>query len=299
MGIRRPTYRFSVVARLAACLLLSATGACGGEPALDFSRTPVVFVHGHGMSPDDWGDMIQHLSKAGYPSQYLSAVSIRPNVLGNIEAAESAIAPAIEKLLENASEFARRSGHSGALPKRVDIVSHSMGAVSSRWYAARIAPERVRIWISLGGANHGTNVLCAYDDDGAVEMCPAFAVDRGRNAVQFMLNGTGDAPVDETPWGLGPDAPGTPTIVPDEERQIAWFTLRIEPDKWIEPSASAILDGAGVGQSLRANRHFKETSQGNLLLLTPVSHDDMPRDGVVIRIVEMLLRQNVASNDKA
>lgn len=279
---------------LIVCLLLplSLSVGCSVESKLDFSRTPVVFVHGHGMSQDDWADMIWHLSKAGYPPQYLSAVDIRPNVMGNVEAAESIIAPAIERLLEIVRQSAREVGYSGALPQRVDIVSHSMGAVSSRWYAAKIGPERVRTWISLGGANHGTNALCDYQDDGAADMCPAFASDHSQNGVQMMLNGSSDNPVDETPWGLGPDSDGRHSVVPDDERHITWFTIRIEADKWIEPADSANLDGAGTSQSLQESRYFRETSPGNLLLQTNAIHDDLPRDEGVINVVAMLLRQD-------
>lgn len=270
---------------------------CSTGSSTDYSRTPVVFVHGHGMHPTDWDDMMRHLSKRGYPPQYLDAVNIHPNVMGNIKAAESVIQPAVERLFERVRETAREVGYAGALPKRVDIVSHSMGAVSSRWYTAMIAPERVRLWISLGGANHGTNTLCDYQDEGAAEMCPAFSSDHDQNMVQLLLNGTNDSPVDETPWGLGPDPVSRRSDAPDEARSIAWYTLRIEPDKWIEPGDSAILHGAGSQLNLAKSRYFEETSRGNLLLLTDVIHDDMPRDEDVIDIVTMLLGQEFSPHD--
>ncbi len=291
--------RFITPSLRLACLslLLSVGVGCSVNSAPDFSRTPVIFVHGHGMSPNDWDGMIEQLSRAGYPQGYLHAVDIQPNVMANVEAAESVIAPAVETLLESAGQLARDAGYSGSLPQRVDIVSHSMGAMSSRWYAVRVSPERVRVWISVGGANHGTNVLCRYDDDGAADMCPAFARDQGQNPLQVSLNGSRDNPVDETPWGLGRDSEGRPRVVPDEARHIAWFTIRIDPDLWIEPAESAILDGAGTGLSVPGKRNFRETSPGNLLLLTRAIHDDLPSDEDVIDVVAMLLRQDYGAED--
>ncbi len=176
---------------MSSLILASATG-CSSEVDPDFSRMPVVFIHGHGMSPNDWTQMIDHLSATGYPRDYLRAVDIQPNVMGNIDAAELVIAPAVEEIIKNARFAALKAGYTGALPERVDLVSHSMGAVSSRWYAARLVPERVRVWVSLGGANHGSSVLCEYHDDGAVDLCPAFAASKEMSLVQVTLNGKVD-----------------------------------------------------------------------------------------------------------
>jgi len=275
-------------------LVVPASGCTAGTGP-DYSRTPVVFVHGHGMSSGDWDDMIRQLSRAGYPREYLYSVDIEPNKMGNVDAAQTVIAPAVDSLLDSARSVAKEAAYPGVLPQRVDLVSHSMGAVSSRWYATRMKPENVRVWISIGGANHGTNALCGHSDEGAADLCPAYATDPDRNLVQVLLNGTSESLVDETPWGIGPDPNNIPRVAPDEKRRIAYYTIRIEPDPWIEPAKSATLVGGGVAASLPDDRHFRETSPGNLLLLTDMRHDDLPWEDDVIAIVEFLLGQDFAT----
>jgi len=277
-------------------ILIIPVSGCNAGSDPDYSRTPVVFIHGHGMSSNDWDEMIRYLSNMGYPREYLHSVEIEPNKMGNVDAAQTVIGPAVDSLLESARSAAEETGYSDTLPQRVDLVSHSMGAVSSRWYATRMKPEYVRVWISVGGANHGTNVLCRYSDDGAADLCPAYATDPEKNPVQVMLNGTSERRVDETPWGIGRDPDNRPRIVPDKNRRIVYYTIRIEPDHWIEPAESATLIGGGSAVRLIDDRRFTETSPGNLLLLAEMIHDDMPWEDDVIAVVEMLLKQDYATN---
>jgi hypothetical protein len=238
--------------------------------------------------------MVSSLVANGYPREYLYAVEIRPNVMGNVAAAENVIEPAVTRLLDVAREAASAAGLGGAGPQRVDIVSHSMGAVSSRWYAAKIGPARVRVWVSLGGANHGSDRLCEFDDEGAADLCPAYAVDPSANPVQLALNGMPDDPIDETPWGVGQDPDSANRIPPDTERRIWYFTIRVDPDPWILPASSATLSGAGNPNcSVPASASIRKTSCGNFLVLTGTSHDDMPRDEVIIGLIDRLLTRDL------
>jgi len=261
----------------------------------DYSKTPVLFVHGHGMDPEGWQTLIRHLVRIGYPPPYLHAVRIAPNTMANAHAAATVIQPAAEALLARAADAARRAGYPGPGPNRLDLVSHSMGAVSSRWYAARLRPDRVRTWISLAGANHGTNALCPYHDEGAREMCPAFA-DDPRRSVQLALNGTRLAPLDETPYGFGADPDGFPSLRPDSRRGIWYFSIRIEPDDWIKPEHSAVLRGAG-GLPVDVSRYAsaRQTSPGNFLFAAPVDHDSLLEHPDLLGLVAALL----AASDQA
>ncbi|MGI0016510.1 MAG: esterase/lipase family protein [Nitrososphaera sp.] len=256
----------------------------------DYSRTPVLFVHGHGMSSGIWQEMMNHLVSLGYPREYLYAVDIIPNDMANVKAATTVLEPAATSLLENAKVVARSAGYQGEASQRLDIVSHSMGAVSSRWYTVKLHPELVRTWISVAGANHGTNVLCGYTDEAAREMCPAFATSTEKSAVQVALNGTTVAPLDETPYGLGIDGARTTSIPPDSTRSILYFTLRIELDEWIKPENSAVLNGAG-GAHVRvpSGVPVKETSPGNYLFQAKVGHDPLPKHPDLIHFVAALL----------
>jgi pimeloyl-ACP methyl ester carboxylesterase len=285
-----------IVTLLTGCLLmLSASLSAASAP--DYSRTPVVFVHGHGGSAAKWHKLMSHLVQNGYPQEYLYTVSIVPATMANIQAAHDVISPAVESLLTTAGVAARKAGRSGYLPQRVDIVSHSMGALSSRWYAAKLRPERVRTLITLAGANHGTDVLCGYPDDGSRDLCPAFADRSQGNLVQTGLNGYRRAPLDETPYGSGTDRAQVTRVPPDNKRRIAYFSVRIEPDEWIKPERSAILDGAGgVTIAVPSGSPVKETSPGNFLfdsrpgiLGQNVDHDTLLENTDLLRLVAAML----------
>lgn len=267
-----------------------AGGSAGGLEPPDYARTPVLFVHGHGLSSADWRSLIGHLVRTGYPRDYLHGVDIVPNTMANVRAASSVIAPEADGLLARATAAARRAGYQRALPRRLDIVSHSMGVVSSRWYAARLRPDLVRTWIGLAGANHGTEALCPYHDEASREMCPAFATNPRTHAVQVALNGAEGAWVDETPYGLGLDRPGLAGVPADRTRNILYLTVRVEPDRWIQPERSALLDGAGgVPLDIPTGVPAEETSPGNFLFRARVAHDPLLHHRDLLRLVTALL----------
>lgn len=273
-------------------LLLGLASGCSAvrSETADYARTPVLFVHGHGLSSADWRPLIRYLVGIGYPSEYLHAVDIVPNTMANIPAATSVIAPAAAALLVRANAAAQGGGYRGEMPQRLDIVSHSMGAVSSRWYAAKLHPEVVRTWVSLVGANHGTNALCRFTHEAAREMCPAFATSAQTHPLQVALNGADGAWVDETPHGLGSDRPGGPRVPPDSRRSILYLTVRIEPDRWIAPERSAVLDGAGgIPLDIPAGVPAEETSPGNFLFRARVGHDPLLHHRDLIRLVAAML----------
>jgi hypothetical protein len=264
----------------------------GTSMSPDYSKTPVLFVHGSGMYSSTWTEMIKYFIQIGYPPEYLHAVKLKPNEGSNKRAAFMFIKPAVESLLQQAAVTAHQAGYQGKAPQRVDLVSHSMGAASSRWYAAKLNPERVRTWISVAGSNHGTNALCAYarGGEGNREMCPAFATSVDESAFQVMLNGTPQEPIDETPFGLGKDRDQVKRILPDERRNILYYTIRIEPDGWIKPEHSAMLDGAGgIPISIPPEIPVRETSSGNYLFTKRASHDPLPSEPDLMRFVALLL----------
>ncbi len=253
------------------------------------ARTPVLLVHGHGSSSGAFEHMAGHLGQS-YPMDYLLAVDIVPNTSPNVRAAEEFVAPAVDRLLARASAAAAAAGYRGSAPTKVDIVAHSMGAVSARWYAARVRPDRVRTWISVAGANHGSDFLCSSPDDAAREMCPAFAGEGGRQAIQIELNGGVPTPVDESPFGRGVDRAGVRTVAAEQGRSVAYFTVRIEHDELITPGESALLDGAGgIPVALPAGVSVAETSPGNFLFIQPTDHDAVLNDTGLHRLISALL----------
>jgi Lipase (class 2) len=259
-------------------------------PPPQYNRSPVLFVHGSGHSARSWVAMIRGFRQLGYPAAYLSAVDMRPRDGSNILAATQFVAPAVESLLKRATAAAKRAGYTGQVPYKVNIVAHSMGVLSSRWYISQLRPERVNVWVGLAGANHGTNTLCGSDGAGDREMCPAFAQSKQESTLQVTLNGTHKAPKDETPYGIGRDRTGVLRIGPDTQKRILYWTLRIQPDDWIKPEKSAILDGAGgISLASLAQEPITETSPGNFLLNLSVEHDPLIDHPDVIRIVDKLL----------
>ena len=181
----------------------------------DYTNTPVFFVHGYGLSAGSWNTLINYLQNQnhGYPNEFLRAIQLVPNYGGNIDVAKKQIAPAIEDFLTEINDFLYANYPQIPKKTKVDFVSHSMGGLSSRWYAARISPRRVNKWISLAGANHGTNDLCGWGTEGADDLCPAYALNEQESYIQYQLNGVPFvADVDETPYGEGIDSPGTASV---------------------------------------------------------------------------------------
>ncbi len=256
-----------------------------------FSLTPVLFVHGSGLGPGTWQQMIRHFQSTGYPEAYLLAVELQPNDGDNIRAAEELIKDAAQRLEMAAATASGRSGCAGATPDRFAIVAHSMGSVSGRWYATRIAPENVSALITLAGSNHGTDELCGFAGDGDAQMCPAFSDDERRNNVQTELNGTSSRPADETPFGPGPDSDPSLSVRPDAERRILYVSVYLDPDRWIRPTESALLDGAGRGADTTLPDGFGvvETTPGNYRFTGDSSHDGLPEHPQVSRFVHYIL----------
>jgi triacylglycerol lipase len=110
-------------------------------------RDPVLLVHGFNGSPTNWTTMRDRLLAAGYRPREVAAMSY-DSAASNVVIAQQ-VAAAVEQLLSRTKA------------KRVDLVSHSMGALSTRYYVERLGGDaRVDAWVSLAGANHGT--LWAY-----------------------------------------------------------------------------------------------------------------------------------------
>src|SRR5436190_18789359 len=56
---------------------------------------------------------------------------------------------------------------------KVDIISHSMGGLSSRWYVKFLGgDQKVDDWVSLGGPNHGTQTAYFCFDTSCGDMRP-------------------------------------------------------------------------------------------------------------------------------
>ncbi len=275
--------------------MIFAVSNCGdfGRKEADFHKTPIFFIHAHGMKAEYWNPMIDYFRKKSYPENFLKSIQLLPATGSNIVAAESQIQPAIESFLSEINNNLKKRNLEIPEKSKVDLISHGMGALSARWYTAQLRPERVRIWISLGGANHGTNVLCTYFGKGAEECCPAFAKSIKQSMLQYILNGLPYLnDVDETPYGMGIDSEGVQSIKPDDEKHILYYSIRTSTSNWIKPESSAILDGAGgIPVTLNVGLEIEETQPGNFLIKTPINHDRMSDYLKIQRLIESLIDQ--------
>jgi triacylglycerol lipase len=99
---------------------------------------------------------------------------------------------------------------------KVDIITHSMGGLSSRWYAKYLGgTSYLDEWVSLGGPNHGTNLasLCFWQTS-------CFEMRAGSSFLSQLNSG------DETPGDV---------------RYGTWWS---PCDEVINPDSSILLSGA-------------------------------------------------------
>jgi triacylglycerol esterase/lipase EstA (alpha/beta hydrolase family) len=141
-----------IVAAAALCVAVAV-------PATASAHDPILFVHGWSESASLWSTMIKNFEKDGYAKSELMAYSYNTGTSNKI-LAETEVKSHVESLLKN---------NPGAT--KVDIISHSMGSLNTRWYIKFDGGEsKVDDWVSLGGPNHGTETANACFQTSCVEM---------------------------------------------------------------------------------------------------------------------------------
>lgn len=195
-----PKNRFrTLVSLLAVCLAGTAlVPAAASAEEVD----PILFVHGFARSASDWDTMVDRFEADGWPASHLNPYSY-DTAQSNKDSAEEEVKVRVSDLLKE----------TGA--EKVDIVTHSMGGLNSRWYVKFLSGEsKVDDWVSLGGPNHGTNTAFFCFTISCFEMRP------GSRFLEDLNAG------DETP---GPVNYGT------------WWS---PCDEIISPNESVVLEGA-------------------------------------------------------
>lgn len=194
--------RLSIAVAAALFALASPTPA-GAATTSTFgpSSNPIVFVHGWNSDGSVWNTMTSDFKKDGWPSSYLDQWSY------NYRQSNATTAQQLSQ------EIDRVLAATGA--SQVDVISHSMGGLSSRYYTKNLAGAgKVDAWVSLGGPNHGTDTANACFDTSCGEM-------RIGSAFLTALNS-------------GDETPGTP-------RYATWWS---PCDAIINPDSSVALSGA-------------------------------------------------------
>lgn len=184
---------------LAAC---TETSSPGGElPVL--KHDPILFVHGYGGNSSNWDTMKSRFAADGWQSFELYAYNYSFISSNATTAAE---------IRDQVNNIISKTGAT-----KVDIIAHSMGSISSRYYLKNLGGDaKIDAWVSLAGPNHGTD----YVENQNCTFTPCKEIIPG-SAFLIALNGG-----DETP-GL-----------------VRYGTWRSPCDTTINPDESVILSGA-------------------------------------------------------
>ncbi|MCP3822203.1 triacylglycerol lipase [Streptomyces sp. A3M-1-3] len=198
MGTSRPAL---ITALAVGCLgaLSVHTPAAGAQAAA--TPDPIVFVHGWNSSGSTWDTMAGRFAADGWPAGHLDKWTY--NTRQSNATTASQLSAEIDRVL----------AATGA--SKVDVVTHSMGGLSSRYYAKNLGgAAKIDAWISLGGPNHGTDTAYFCGDTSCSEMRP------GSSFLNTLNSG------DETPGA---------------SRYATWWS---PCDSVINPDSSVALSGA-------------------------------------------------------
>lgn len=121
------------------------------------AHDPILFVHGWSENESLWTTMIGNFEREGWTREELYNWRYRTSQ-SNVT-----IAGLVESKV---AEIRRRTGAT-----KVDLITHSMGGLSTRYYIKnRAGIETVDDWVSLGGPNHGTTTANFCLETSCVEM---------------------------------------------------------------------------------------------------------------------------------
>jgi triacylglycerol lipase len=190
---------------LAAVTLVGCSGdllsPVGARRVSTLAHDPIIFVHGWHGTASTWTTMIGRFKADGWTDAELY------NFTYSSDQSNATTAQLLSAKIDSVLAA------TGAT--RVDIVSHSMGALSTRYYSKNLGGSgKIDAFVSLGGPNHGTQTAYACFTTACKEMYPGSTILKSLNAT------------DETP--------GTP-------RYATWWS---PCDEVINPDSSVPLTGA-------------------------------------------------------
>jgi triacylglycerol lipase len=163
-----------LVPSFAAVLVVLTVAVPAASASTNRSRAParpdpVLLVHGFNGSATSWHAMTAYLRAHGYLRSEIDAIDYDSDA-SNVDTAR--------RIAREATALRARTGAG-----RIDVVSHSMGAISSRYYLERLGgAAHVDAWVSLAGVNEGTVwAYGCYVLTPCREMVPTSSVLRGLN----------------------------------------------------------------------------------------------------------------------
>ncbi|HYN81384.1 MAG TPA: triacylglycerol lipase [Gemmatimonadaceae bacterium] len=161
--------------------------------SIPLTHDPVLFVHGYGENPDFFCPMIDRFRTDGWAERELYAYNYS-FVLSHAGNADE-IRQQVDKILAETQAA------------KVDIIAHSAGSVSSRYYLKNFAgTAKVDAWVSLAGPNHGTDTAlnCNFTPCLEIRIGSRFLADlnAGDETPGLVRYATWWSPCDET---INPD----------------------------------------------------------------------------------------------
>jgi triacylglycerol lipase len=177
--------------------------APSGEETTTASHVdPILFVHGYTSNAATWNTVISRFQADGWEANRLFAYTF---------SSSQSNATVAQAVAQRVNEIKAATGAA-----KVDIITHSMGGLSSRYYIKNLGgAANVDDWVSLAGPNHGTT--WAY---GCFFFSPCNQMLPGSSFLNQLNSG------DETPGAVNY---GT------------WWS---SCDELINPDTSTILSGA-------------------------------------------------------
>ena len=178
-----------VLAALGALLVVPVSPAQAAT-----AHQPILFVHGYDSSGATWDQMVANFEAAGYTADELFPISYDTSQSNAVTAQE---------LAGIVADIKASTGWD-----TIDVISHSMGGLSSRYYLKNLGGKtQVDDWVSLGGPNHGTRTARFCFDTSCQEMRP-------NSPFQDQLNSGDETPgqVDYGTWA----SPCDLVIIPND-----------------------------------------------------------------------------------
>jgi len=176
-------------------------GATRVASTVPVAHNPILFVHGYGGNGGNFCTMIDRFRADAWTDRELYAY--------NYSFVESYAVDA-QEIRAQVDQILAATGAS-----KVDIIAHSAGSVSSRYYLKNLGGDtKVDAWVSLAGPNHGTDTALDCSFTPCVEIQPGSAFLATLNA--------------------GDETPGSP-------RYATWWS---PCDETINPDMSVLLVGA-------------------------------------------------------
>lgn len=140
---------------VAAALFLATVLPASAAQADEVRREPVILVHGWAGAATDMTAMRDAFTAAGYPT-YTVALPGQNNLVN---------AQVIADLVHSIR------AQTGAA--KANLVGHSMGGLSARWYLKRLGGvDEVRTYVSMGSPQYGYLPACLLGEQDGGQMCP-------------------------------------------------------------------------------------------------------------------------------